>query len=70
MQIKWLKKKIKTLFRVKRWSLHQVCEIYKDACSWSESYIDETIRNVEVCWDEHENPIKKSNPSKDIKDDF
>ena len=50
--------------------MHQVCKIYKDACSWSESYIGETIRNVEVCWDEHENPIKKSYPSKDIKDDF
>ena len=48
VQIKWLSKKVKTLFKVKDKSLHQTCKIFKDICSCDESYIGETIRNVEV----------------------
>ena len=48
VQIKWLTKKVKSLFRVKDKSLHQACKIYKDVCSCGESYIGETIRDVEV----------------------
>ena len=48
VQIKWLIKKVKTLFRVKDKSLDQACKIYKGVCSCCESYIGETIRNVEV----------------------
>ena len=70
VRIKWLSKKIKILFRAKDKSLHQVCKIYKGVCSCSESYISETIRNVEVRCDEHNNPMKKSNPSKHIKDNL
>ena len=44
MRLKWLTKKAKTLFKV----LHQACKIYKGVCSCGESYIGETIRNVEV----------------------
>ena len=68
LQIKWLTKKVKTLFRVKDKSLHQACKIYKSSCGGS--YIGETIRNVEVRWDERNNPMKKSNPSKHIKDNL
>ena len=68
MQIKWLTKKVKTLFRVKDKSLHQACKIYKGVCSCGESYIGEIIRNVEVHWDEHNNPMKKSNLLKHLKD--
>ena len=57
--VKWLTKKVKTLFRVKNKSLHQACKIYKGVCSFGESYIGETIRNVEV--------LKRSSPSKHIK---
>ena len=60
-------KKVKTMFRVKDKSLHQACKIYRDACSCGESYINEAIRNVEVCWEEHNNSIKKSKRSKHIK---
>ena len=47
-----------------------LCKIYKDVCTCGESYIGETIRNVEVRWDEHYNPVNKSNPSKHIKDNL
>ena len=58
---------VKTLFGVKDKSLHQACKIFKGVCSCGESYIGETIRNVEVRWDEHNsNPMKKSNPLKHI----
>ena len=58
------------MFRVKDKSLHQACKIYKSLGSRGESYIGETIRNVEVRWDEHNNSMKKSNPSKHIKDNL
>ena len=54
---------MKTLFRIKYKSLHHSRKIYKSVCSCGENYIGETIRNVEVRWDEHNNPMKKSNPS-------
>ena len=68
--MKWLTKKVKTRFRVKDESLHQACKIYKGVCSCGESYIGETIRNVEVRQDEDNNPIKKSDPLKHIKDNL
>ena len=68
VRIKWLTQKVKNLFRVKDKSLHQACKIYKGICSCGESYIGEAVRNVEVCWGEHNNPTKVSNPSKHIKD--
>ena len=70
VQIKWLTKKIKTLFKVKDKSLHQACKIHKGVCSCGESYIGKTIRNVEVRWDEHNNPMNKSNLLKHIKDNL
>ena len=70
VRIKWFTKNIKTMFRVKDKSLYQTCKIYKGVCSCGEIYISETIRNVEVCWDEHNNPMKKSNPLKPIKDNL
>ena len=39
-------------------------------CSCGESYIGETIKNVEVHWDEHDNPMNKSNSLKPIKDNL
>ena len=67
VRIKWLTKKVKTLFRLKDKFQQQACKIYEVVCSCDESYISETIRNAKVCWDEHNNPIKKSNPSKHTK---
>ena len=70
VRITWLTEKVKTLFGVKDKSLHQACKIYKCVCSCGESYIGESIRNVEVHWDEHNNPMKRSSPSKHIKDNL
>ena len=39
-------------------------------CSCGESYIGETIKNVEVHWDEHDNLMNKSNSLKPIKDNL
>ena len=60
MSIKWLTRKVKVLFRVKDKSLHQSCKIYKGVCSCRERYISETVRNVEVRWNEYKNARKKS----------
>ena len=68
VRIKWLAKKVKTLFKVK--SLHQVSKIYKGYCSCGESYIGETIRNVQKRQNGLDNPINKSNPSKHIKENL
>ena len=40
--------------------------MYIGVCSCRESHIGETLRNVEALWNEHNNPLKKSNPSKHI----
>ena len=70
MWIKWLTKKVKTLFKVKDKSLHQGCKIYKYVCSCGENYISEIIKNIEVHGDEHNNPVSKSNPLKHTKDNL
>ena len=70
MQIKWLTKKLKTLFGFKDESLHQACKVYKGVCSYGQSCFGKIIRNVEVRWDKHNNPMKKWNPSKHIKDNL
>ena len=67
MRVKWLTKKVKTLFRVKEKTLHPACKVYEDVvCSCGESYISETVRNVELRL--KNNSIKNTNPLKHIKD--
>ena len=41
--------------------------IYKGACFCPESYIGETVRNVEIRWQEHEDTHKDSEPAKHLK---
>ena len=41
--------------------------IYESACSCQESYIGETVRNVEVRWQEQEDTQKDSEPAKHLK---
>ena len=38
----------KTLFKLKDKSLHSACKIYHGVCSRGETYIGETVRNVET----------------------
>ena len=66
MRIKWLTKKVTCLKLKINLCIKPVKFISVSSCG--ESYIGETIRNVEVRWDEHDNLMNKSNPSKHIKD--
>ena len=38
--------------------------IYERVCSCQESYIGETVRNIEISWQEHEDTQKDSEPAK------
>ena len=51
--VKWLTKKVKSIFPVRDCNLHLSWKTYEDLCSCGETYIDETIRNVEERWSEH-----------------
>ena len=62
---------LKTLFKLKDPCIHPACKIYKGVCICGETYIRETIRNLETRWKEHNTPSDpsnqiKSNPSKNI----
>ena len=47
-----VKKLLKSLF-IKDRNLHLSCQIYKGTSGCGETYVGETIRNVEECWLEH-----------------
>ena len=64
--VKWLAKKVKSLFPLKDCNLHPSCKIYKGVCSCGETYIGETIRNVEERWSEHNSADNKSEPAKHL----
>ena len=66
--IKWLTRKIRTLFHLKDKLLHPTCKIYKGICICGEKYIGETIKNVEIRWMEHNAPSDKSNLAKHLRD--
>ena len=48
IHIKWITKKVKQLFKLKGRNPHPSCVIYEGACSCQESYIGETVRNIEL----------------------
>ena len=56
-------KKVRSFFHLKYKNLHPSCEIYYGLCSCGEDYIEETKRNISVCYDEHNKPSEKSKPS-------
>ena len=62
--LKWLTKKVKSLFPLKDRNLHPSCKTYKGICSCGETYIGKTIRNVEERWSEHNSAEDKSEPAK------
>ena len=66
--VKCLTKKVKSLFPLKDHNLHPSCKIYKGICSCGETYIGETIRNVEERWSEHNSADNKSEPAKHLAD--
>ena len=65
-RIKWLTRKMKTLFKLKDPCIHPACKFYRRVCTCGEAYIGEIIRNVETRWKERNIPSNKSNPSKHI----
>ena len=67
VRIKWITKKFKQLFKLKSSNPHPSCVIYEGVCSCQESYIGETVRNVEIRWQEHEDTQKDSEPAKHLK---
>ena len=68
--IKWKTTQVKTLFPLKDKSIHPSCVIYKGTCSCAETYIGETIHNASIRWEEHNDPIKKSESAKHLKNNF
>ena len=64
IRIKWITEKVKQLFKLKSRNPHPSCVIYEDVCSFQESYIGETVRNVEIRWPEHEGTKKDLEPAK------
>ena len=53
--IKWITRKVKSLFKVKSKNRHPSCVIYRVKCSCGEECIGETERNVQKRWSEHNN---------------
>ena len=68
MAVKWLTKKVKSLFPLKDCNLHLSCKIYKGICSCGETYTGKTIHNVEERWSEHNSGDNKSEPAKHCTD--
>ena len=64
--IKWITRKVKSLFKVKSKNPHPSCVICKGKCSCGEEYIGETERNMEKCWSEHNNPTEKNEPARHL----
>ena len=65
--IKWITRKIRTLFSLKSKNPHPACKIYQGVCDMcGQSYVGETKRNVEVRWAEHDNPKGNSKPAKHL----
>ena len=64
LRIKWLTRKVRTLFRLKDPNPHPSCVIYQGECTCGSKYVGETKRNVAVRWKEHEDIRKDSEPAK------
>ena len=63
ISIKWITRKVKSLFKVKSKNLHPSCVIYRGKWSCGKEYIGETERNVEKRWSEHNNPTEQTEPA-------
>ena len=51
---------METLFKLKDKCLRSVCKIYHGVCSGGETYVGETIRNMESRWNDNNMPSEKS----------
>ena len=66
MVITWKTTNIRSLFPLKDKIHYKSCVIYKGDCSCGSRDIGETKRNAKVRWNEHNNPTKRSEPSKHL----
>ena len=66
VHILWQSRKIKSIFKLKDKKQHPPHVIYEDNCSCRESYIGETMHNVEVRTAEHNDPTHNSEPARHI----
>jgi len=66
--IKWITRKVKSLFPLKDKNPYPSCQIYEGTCVCGETYVGETKRNVEVRWREHNDIRKDSEPAKHLRD--
>ena len=58
--IAWNTRKIKSLFSYKDKVSHYGCIIYRGKCSCGADDVGETVRNVRLRWNEHENGKDKN----------
>ena len=70
IRIKWITKKVKQLFKLKKRNPHPACVIYEGVCVCEQKFIRETGRNVELWWEEHEDISKDSVPAKHLKENW
>ena len=69
-RIKWITRKMKSLLKLKDKCLHPACKIYYGVCRGGETYIGETIRNLESRWNQHNMSSEQSYPSKQLNGDI
>ena len=62
--IKWITRKVISLFKVKSRNLNSSCVIHRSKCSCGKEYIGVTERKVEKRWSEYNNPIEKTDPAR------
>lgn len=68
LRIKWITRKVKSLFQLKDKNPYPSLLIYKGTCTCGEEYIGETKRNAQDRWAEHENVDNRgSEPAKHLK---
>ena len=67
MVIMWKTRNIQSLLTLKDKNDCKLCVFYKGDCSCGSRDIGETKRNVEVRWNEHNNPTKSSEASKHLR---
>ena len=65
--IKWITKKVKSLFPLKDKNPYLAYQIYKGTCVCDETYIGETIWNVYIRRNWHEDIGKESEPAKHLR---
>ena len=65
-RIKWVTKKVKSLFQLKDRNPYPSCVIYKSVCSFGNDYVGETSRNTTIRWGEHEDIKHDSEPAKPL----